>query len=83
MVISFSTRRVTLRHHDFRGSSRLGTVYELTPSGTESVLYSSQASDGETPENGLISTMPATSMERRRMAAAADATAPAAARFSS
>jgi len=38
----------------FGGSSRLGTVYELTPSGTESVLYSFAGSDGETPENGLI-----------------------------
>jgi len=39
------------------GNSNVGTVYELTPSGsawTESVLYSFSGNDGSYPESGLV-----------------------------
>ena len=41
---------------DAGGASGFGTVFELTPSGTETVLYSfaGGSSDGEYPEAGLI-----------------------------
>ena len=57
METSFGTSRATSTAPQFWRYIRLGTVYELTPSGngyTESVLYSFSGPGGRFPYAGLV-----------------------------